>query len=112
MLHISQSISQSKSPATPMFNRADSIIFLQEEEVNHYEQLYNLPQTPLDLAIGKSLVAFEKNLTGDLGSNNNYNLVITCYRPHTVVSALHLLSNLILVMGCMLMSPSNSCTET
>lgn len=112
MLHMS--ISQSKSHATPVFSRADSIIFLQEEEVNHYEQLYNLPQRPLDLAIGKSSVTFEKNLTGDLGSNNknNYNLVITCYSPHTVVSSLHLLSHVIFVTGCMLVSPSNSYIET
>lgn len=79
-----------------MFNRVGSIILLQEEDVNNYEQLYNLTQMPLDLAMGKALVTFEENLTGKLGNNNNNNgsnLLITCYSLHTVVSALYLLSH-------------------
>lgn len=73
MSFCSHSISQSKSRATPMFNRVGSIILVQEEEVNNYEQLYNLPQMPLDLAIGKVLTIFEKSLIGELGNNSNNN---------------------------------------
>lgn len=80
------SISQSKSHATPIFNRAGSTIFPQKEDVSNYEQSYKLPQKPLDLAVGKSLGTCEKSLTGVLGSNNNnsYNLLITCYVVHTL----------------------------
>lgn len=56
----SYSISQSKSHATAMFNMVGGVILLQEEEVSNYEQLYKLPQMPLDLATGKALVTFEK----------------------------------------------------
>lgn len=60
MSFCSHSISQSKSHATPMFNSVGGVILLEEEEVSNYEQLYKLPQMPLDLAIGKALVTFEE----------------------------------------------------